>query len=98
MKEESSYIATDPPPPQAHPGPLEQKEQQNVSLEEQAEVPFPSPVHESKSESEVAQLCLTLSDPMDFSLPGSSVHICNQGRWANSSYISLYFKKKSLEY
>lgn len=37
MKEESSYIATDPPPPQAHPGPLEQKEQQNVSLEEQAE-------------------------------------------------------------
>ena len=27
-----------------------------------------------KSESEVAQLYLTLSDPMDFSLPGSSVH------------------------
>ena len=27
-----------------------------------------------KSESEVAQLCLTLSDPMDSSLPGSSVH------------------------
>ena len=27
-----------------------------------------------KSESEVAQLCLTLSDPMDYSLPGSSVH------------------------
>ena len=27
-----------------------------------------------KSESEVAQSCLTLSDPMDFSLPGSSVH------------------------
>ena len=26
------------------------------------------------SESEVAQLCLTLSDPMDCSLPGSSVH------------------------
>ena len=26
-----------------------------------------------KSESEVAQLCLTLSDPMDYSLPGSSV-------------------------
>ena len=26
-----------------------------------------------KSESEVAQLCLTLSDPMDCSLPGSSV-------------------------
>ena len=26
-----------------------------------------------KSESEVAQSCLTLSDPMDCSLPGSSV-------------------------
>ena len=29
---------------------------------------------ESESESEVAQLCLTLSDPMDCSLPGSSIH------------------------
>ena len=27
-----------------------------------------------KSESEVAQLCLTLRDPMDCSLPGSSIH------------------------
>ena len=27
-----------------------------------------------KSESEVAQLCPTLSDPMDCSLPGSSIH------------------------
>ena len=27
-----------------------------------------------KSESEVTQSCLTLSDPMDCSLPGSSVH------------------------
>ena len=27
-----------------------------------------------KSESEVAQSCLTVSDPMDCSLPGSSVH------------------------
>ena len=27
-----------------------------------------------KSESEVAQSCLTLSDPMDGSLPGSSIH------------------------
>ena len=25
-------------------------------------------------ESEVAQLCLTLSDPMDCSLPGTSIH------------------------
>ena len=28
----------------------------------------------AESESEVAQLCLTLCDPMDCSLPGSSVH------------------------
>ena len=27
-----------------------------------------------KSENEVAQLCLTLRDPMDYSLPGFSVH------------------------
>ena len=27
-----------------------------------------------KSESEVAQSCPTLSDPMDCSLPGSSIH------------------------
>ena len=27
-----------------------------------------------KSESEITQLCLTLQDPMDCSLPGSSVH------------------------
>ena len=33
-----------------------------------------------KSESEVAQLCLSLSDPMDCSLPGSSVHGIFQAR------------------
>ena len=33
-----------------------------------------------KRESEVAQLCLTLSDPMDCSLPGSSVHGIFQAR------------------
>ena len=33
-------------------------------------LPFPSPMRES----EVAQSCPTLSDPMDCSLPGSSVH------------------------
>ena len=33
-----------------------------------------------KSESEVAQACLTLSDPMDCSLPGSSVHGICQAR------------------
>ena len=33
-----------------------------------------------KRESEVAQLCLTLSDPMDCSLPGSSIHGIFQAR------------------
>ena len=39
-------------------------------------LPFPSPMHELKvkSESEVAQLCPTPSDPMDYSPPGSSIH------------------------
>ena len=35
-------------------------------------LPFPSPMH--KSVSEVAQSCPTLSDPIDCSLPGSSIH------------------------
>ena len=45
-----------------------------------------------KSESEVAQLCLTLSDPMDCSLPGSSVHGIFQARvleWGAIAF-SLY--------
>ena len=33
-----------------------------------------------KSEREVAQLCLTFSDPMDWSLPGSSIHGIFQAR------------------
>jgi len=41
-------------------------------------LPFPSPVQES--ESEVAQSCPTLSDPMDCSPPGSSVHGIFQAR------------------
>ena len=35
---------------------------------------------ESESESEVAQSCLTLRDPMDCSLPGSSIHGIFQAR------------------
>ena len=33
-----------------------------------------------KNESEVAQLCLTPSDPMDCSLPGSAIHGIFQAR------------------
>ena len=42
-------------------------------------VPFPSPTIQVR-ESEVAQSCLTLCDPMDCSLPGSSVHGIFQAR------------------
>ena len=45
-----------------------------------------------KSESEVAQLCLTLSDPMDCSLPGSSVHGIFQARvlaWGAIAFSDL---------
>ena len=41
-------------------------------------LPFPSPMHES--ESEVAQSCLTFSDLLDCSLPGSSAHGIFQAR------------------
>ena len=53
-----------------------------------------------KTESEVAQSCLTLRDPMDYSLPGSSIHGIFQARvleWgaiAFSVYVclgNLYF-------
>ena len=54
-----------------------------------------------KSESEVAQSCLTLSDPMDCSLPGSSVHGIFQARvleWgaiAFSLHVLFGIKKNS---
>ena len=46
-----------------------------------------------KSESEVAQLCPTLSDPMDCSLPGSSVHGIFQARvleWGAIAFSEAY--------
>ena len=45
-----------------------------------------------KSESEVAQSCLTLSDPMDCSLPGSSIHRIFQARvleWGAIAFSGL---------
>ena len=42
-----------------------------------------------KSESEVAQLCPTLPDPMDCSLPGSSVHGIFQARVLEWSAIAF---------
>ena len=46
-----------------------------------------------KSESEVAQLCPTLSDPMDCNLPGSSVHGIFQARvpeWVAIAFSETY--------
>ena len=56
-------------------------------------LPFPSPVHES--ESEVTQLCPTLHDPMDCSLPGSSVHGISQARvleWVAIAFSCLWYE------
>ena len=46
----------------------------------------------AKSESEVAQSCLTLSDPMDCSLPGSSVLGIFQARVLERGAIAFYAK------
>ncbi|XDA78355.1 hypothetical protein R6Z07F_008453 [Ovis aries] len=46
-----------------------------------------------KSESEVAQLCPTLSDPMDCSLPGSSIHGIFQARvleWGAIAFSNFF--------
>ena len=49
-----------------------------------------------KSESEVAQSCLTLSDPMDCSPPGSSIHGICQARVLEWGAIALsLIKNKS---
>ena len=66
-------------------------------------LPFPSPMHEVKSEREVAQSCPTLSDPMDCSLPGSSICGIFQARVLEWGAIALMytlsqFKKKFKQY
>ena len=51
---------------------------------------------ERKKESEVAQSCQTLCDPMDCSLQGSSIHGIFQARvleWVAISFSSLSKKK-----
>ena len=51
---------------------------------------FPSPMHESESED--TQSCLTLTDPMDCSLPGYSVHGIFQARvleWGAIAFSNL---------
>ena len=48
-----------------------------------------------KSESEVAQSCPTLSDPMDCSLPGSSVHRIFQARVLEWGAIAEYIMQNA---
>ena len=47
-----------------------------------------------KSESEVAQSCPTLSDPMDCSLPGCSVHGIFQARVLETLHFAISEKEK----
>ena len=52
-----------------------------------------------KSETEVAQLCPTLIDPMDCSLPGSSVHRIFQARvleWGAIAFSLIFRNSKML--
>ena len=52
-----------------------------------------------KSDSEVAQSCPTLSDPMDCSAPGSSIHGIFQARvleWGAIAFSMLYIKSTEL--
>ena len=54
-----------------------------------------------KSESEDAQSCLTLSDPMDCSLPGSSIHGIFQARvleWGAITFSAMNILASSLLY
>ena len=56
-------------------------------------MPLPSPMHES--ESEVTQLCPTLSDPMDCSPPGSSAHGIFQARVLE--WVAIAFSEMGAE-
>ena len=55
-------------------------------------------MHESEIESEVAQSCLTPSDPMDCGPPGSSVHGIFQARALEWGAIAQQTIQKFLVY
>ena len=53
-----------------------------------------------KSESEVSQSCPTLGDPMDCSLPGSSIHGIFQARileWGTIAFCYLTYFVKTIK-
>ena len=54
-----------------------------------------------ESESEVTQLCLTLSDPMGCSLPGSSIHGIFQAtvlEWVVNIFFITFYKCNLIEF
>ena len=53
-------------------------------------------IHESENESEVAQSCPTLCNPVDYSLPGSSVHGILQARVLEWVAISFSIRIHSI--
>ena len=58
-------------------------------------LPFPSLCMQVKSESEVVQSCPTLSDPMDCSPPGSSIHGILQARvleWGAIAFSYFHYR------
>ena len=58
-------------------------------------LPFPSPTHESEKWKRSFQLCPTLCNPMDCSLPGSSIHGIFQARVLEWGALpSPYWKTK----
>ena len=61
-------------------------------------LPFPSPMHESKKWKGSRSVCPTLSDPMDYSLPGSSIHEIFQARvleWGATAFSEDAFEPSS---
>ena len=56
-------------------------------------MPKPLTVYKERKESEVAQSCLTVCDPTDWSLPGSSIHGIFQARILE--WVAISFSRRS---
>ena len=61
-------------------------------------LPFPSPMHESEKWKWSCQLCPTLSNPMDYSLPGSSIHGILQARALEQGAIAFSTSRASVQF
>ena len=65
----------------------------NVAITMTIAITVLSPAWKRKRKSEVAQLCPTLCDPVDCSLPGSSVHGIFQARI--QEWVAISFSRGS---